>query len=143
MRLSINNVAVAGPALFLLLGLFMLRQTRDAPIGDFANYYYASRFFLEGRFGPEIYEPYVFNLMVEEASSEPFYLNYAPVPPLSVPAYIPLAVVNDIRTAKLLFGLCSLLFFIWAFGRLIKCLGMERERFLLSGSLGVPFSFVE
>jgi hypothetical protein len=139
MRLSINNAAVAGPALFLLLGLFMLRQTRDAPIGDFGNYYYASRFFLESRFGPEIYEPYAFNLMVEEASSEPLYLNYAPVPPLSVPAYIPLAVVNDIRTAKLLFGLCSLLFFIWAFGRLIKCLGMERERFLLFVPLACLF----
>ncbi len=121
---------------FLLLGLYLLYQTADAPLGDFGNYYYASLFLLEGNFSPAIYEPYLFNELVNERVSEPVYLNYTPVPPTSAIFYLPFSWL-PLSYSKLFFNLLGLLLFIWSFFRLVETLELARPWLLIL----LPFLF--
>ena len=102
--------------LWLLVGSFQLWQVRHAPIGDFANYYYASQALLEGVLAEaQLYEPYTFNLWVNDRAPAPVFVNYAPVPPVSTIAYLPIAHFSDIYQAKLVFNVVGLLFFVFVF----------------------------
>ncbi|MBX2873074.1 MAG: DUF2029 domain-containing protein [Saprospiraceae bacterium] len=102
--------------LWLLLGGYQLWKIRDVPVGDFANYYYASQALLAGEDqDAQLYEPYTFNLWVNERSPEALFVNYAPVPPVSVLAYLPFAQIADVYQAKLLFNGLGLVFFVLVF----------------------------
>ena len=104
--------------LWLLVGSFQLWQVRHAPIGDFANYYFASQALSEGVLEEaQLYEPYTFNLWVNDRAPTSVYVNYAPVPPISVLAYLPIAQISDIYQAKLVFNVLGLLFFAFVFWR--------------------------
>ncbi len=117
--------------LILLLGMALLFKTRQAPIGDFANYYYASELLLEGKFSKAVYEPYLFNLEVRQRAPEALYVNYTPVPPVSALFYLPLAAVGDIHQAKRIFNLLTFALFLIACHRLLPRLAPERESWLL------------
>ncbi len=111
--------AYGAAMLWLLVGGFQIWQVRQAPIGDFANYYYASEALLGGEWQEaQLYEPYTFNLWVNERSPATVFVNYAPVPPISVLAYLPFAIIGDVYQAKLLFNGLGLLFFtfVWLWG---------------------------
>ncbi len=117
--------------LFLLAGLFLLWQSRSQPAGDYANYYYASRLWLEGRFTIEMYDPYSFNQAVSGLSPQPVFVNFTPAPPLSVLAYLPFACIEEVWISKTAFGLLSLLIFALAYSRLVRTIGMGRQWWLI------------
>lgn len=103
-------------SIWLLVGAYQLWTLRDAPIGDFANYYYASQALTQDAAQEaQLYEPYTFNLWVNERTPEDVFVNYAPVPPLSTLVYLPIATIADVYKAKLLFNVFGLLFFVAVF----------------------------
>lgn len=100
---------------WLLLGSYQLWQVKDAPIGDFANYYYATQAYLAGAPVVDTYEPYAFNIWVNERSPSPVFVNYAPVPPISILAYLPFSLFKTVGAAKFWFSLIGLGLFGWAY----------------------------
>lgn len=97
------------PALLLV---WLILGAIHAPIGDFGNYYYASRFLLEGRWATWIYDPASFNLVVYGEGQRNFFLNYTPVPPFSALCYLPFTWMDAV-VAKLCWNsLNSLLFLV-------------------------------
>lgn len=101
----------------LLLGIFFIIKYYNAPIGDFGNYYYASWFLKQGNWGLWIYEPYQFNLAIYDLGQRNFFLNYAPVPPLSALLYLPFTFFS-ITKAKLIWNSIMLLLLVWSLRRL-------------------------
>jgi len=133
-----NNLLPYGKlsaGLFLALGLLLIWQSRRAPVGDFANYYYASRLLAEGQFSGEAYDPYTFNQMASRRSPELVFANYTPVPPVSVPAYLPFALIGDAGLAKAAFNLLGLLLFCLAYCRLLRRLKPDGHWWLLFAPL--------
>lgn len=113
--------------LFAFLGIYQLWKTQKAPIGDFTNYYFASRLYLDNQFDQQVYDPYTFNLKTRSLTDQPFYINYAPVPPLSVLAYIPFAQIKDFSNAKLMFNIIGFALFLLSYYRIIKYLQLENR----------------
>jgi len=112
--------------IFFIAGLFLSVSYYSYPIHDFGNYYFGSRFALEGKDATEIYEPFKFNLAVRNLPGmehEKFLLNYAVVPPCTLFFYIPFT-FWDIHLAKFLFNLISLLVFCFLLFRLLKHLNI-------------------
>ncbi|MES2691546.1 MAG: glycosyltransferase family 87 protein, partial [Bacteroidota bacterium] len=93
---------------------YFIVRSAALPIGDFGNYYYASKFLLHGRWGTWIYDPASFNLAIYSEGQRNFFLNYTPVPPLSALLYLPFAAFdaavskilsNSVNAVLLLFSL--------------------------------------
>lgn len=116
MQLSSYKYLYLAASMWLLVGGYHIWTLRDVPIGDFANYYYASQALLEGEVEEaQLYEPYSFNLWVNQRSPESVFVNYAPVPPVSVLVYLPFAKIPDVYQAKMIFNIVGLLFFVAVF----------------------------
>lgn len=98
------------PLLYLIpagvVCLYFTFRALTLPVGDFGNYYYASRFLVEGNWGDWIYEPYRFNEAIYKTGQRDFFLNYTPVPPLSALLYVPLTLL-DVVNAKLTWNLIN------------------------------------
>ncbi|GJM32595.1 MAG: hypothetical protein DHS20C18_15960 [Saprospiraceae bacterium] len=139
MRNNSNNQGIYwawfSALLLLLLGIYFLTKTVKHPIGDFANYYYASQLWLEGDFDERVYDPYSFNQLANQRSPETVFVNYTPVPPVSVLLYSPFALIKDIYWAKFYFGLIGLLLFIVAYCLLLRHLKLEHQALLLLAPL--------
>ncbi|MCB9291865.1 MAG: DUF2029 domain-containing protein [Lewinellaceae bacterium] len=129
------SYSLLSTGIFLGMGLLLLWQSHRAPFGDYANYYYASRMLLDGQFSNEVYDPYSFNTMANRLSPYPVFVNYTPVPPASVPAYLPFASIRPVELSKVLFGLLGLLLFCRSYFRLAHRLKLDEQRRLLL----VPF----
>ena len=112
------SIPFLGAALWLIIGLYQLWRVQEAPIGDFANYYYASLAIQEGESATNVYEPYLFNHWVNQRSPESLFLNYTPVPPVSILAYLPIPRIGEVGISKLVFSVIGLLAFIISFYRL-------------------------
>ncbi len=106
-----------------------------APIGDFANYYYGSKFLIEGKSDSWIYNPAQFNLKVYESGLRNFFLNYTPVPPLSVLVYTPFSFF-DVHLSKFIFNILSSSLFCCTAIRMIRHLKLPK--YLL---LAIPVLF--
>lgn len=105
--------------LLFLLGLTgMLLVTYRAPLSDYGNYYYGSKFLAEGKFSASVYDPWTFNEMIRAENQTGLYENYTPVPPFSLVVYLPFVFFNPLLS-KFLFSLFSLLvlFFVLYHGR--------------------------
>ena len=123
---------------FLLLGLVCLYQSRHAPLGDFGNYYYGSRLFLDGKFSIDDYQSiHYFNEQIAAYGETRFFENYIPVPPFSLLFYAPWAVLGAGK-AKLLFNAVSLLVFCVSWSRFLKCVS---ERSILVYVVPLVFLF--
>jgi len=119
--------------IFLIAGVLFSVYFYSKPIHDFGNYYYGSRFVLEGKNINDIYEPYKFNLAVRdlpEMQHEKFMLNHAVVPPATLFFYMPLTVL-DVHLSKLLFNLISILVFCYFLFRLLKLLNINSNWIIL------------
>ncbi|MEO8088577.1 MAG: glycosyltransferase family 87 protein, partial [Bacteroidota bacterium] len=131
-----------GSILFVGLGIFFSAFYFQSPIHDFGNYYFGSKFALQGINIHDIYEPYKFNLLIRELPDlrgQQFLENYAVVPPFTLLCYIPFSFI-DIYTAKLFFNLFSVLVFCFFLFRLLRHLEINsRLVFLLPLLLIVPF----
>lgn len=102
--------------LLVLLGYFIVRSAALS-IGDFGNYYYASKFLLHGRWGTWIYDPASFNLAIYSEGQRNFFLNYTPVPPLSALIYLPFAGF-DAPVSKILWNSVNAVLLLFALYRL-------------------------
>lgn len=97
------------------------------PVHDYGNYYFGSRFALEGKNIHDIYEPWRFNLLIR---SQPgfahleFLENYAVVPPFTLYFYIPFTWM-DVDTSKLVFNFLSVGVFCIALYGLLKHLNIR------------------
>lgn len=115
--------------LALLLIVLIVRAVK-VPIGDFGNYYYASKFLLNGTWGTWVYDPASFNLQIYALGQRNFFLNYTPVPPLSAVLYLPFVFFTP-PTAKLLWNIITLLLFLWSLWRLSKHVNFDNRLLLL------------
>lgn len=78
-----------------------------APIGDFGNYYYGSKLFLNGTFTKDLYTSlHYFNLEIGKFGETNYFENYIPVPPFSALFYSPFCLLKPI-IAKFVFNLIS------------------------------------
>lgn len=92
---------IAGCIAFVLIVF-----SKGHAIGDFGNYYYASKFLTQGQWGLWIYDPYQFNTAIYNTGLRNFFLNYTPVTPFTALVYVPLTFFEPF-TAKLIWNVLS------------------------------------
>jgi hypothetical protein len=102
-----------------LLILWLCIQAHVKPLGDFANYWYGSKFLTQGTFDLGIYDPFTFNARVEGAGASNVFLNYTPIPPATALVYTPF-VIFEPTLAKLIWNLITSALFIWGLFRLFR-----------------------
>jgi hypothetical protein len=109
---------------FFLVNFLILLSVADRPIGDFGNYYYGCRLFLNG-INPILFynDIHFFNESIRTFESGVFFENYAPVPPFSLLFYMPFLVFNCV-TAKFVFSLVALISLCFSLYRAIKLLNV-------------------
>ncbi len=122
--LSISFVAIA-----ILISYYCFKSISH-PIHDFANYYFAGKFFVEGSFDQTIYDPTTFNLKLSEQGYQGFFVNFSPNSPFIALFFFPLASL-DIQLAKLLFNFLNGFFFLFSFVRIVRLLKIQNEVSLL------------
>jgi hypothetical protein len=114
----------------------------NKPVHDFGNYYFGSRFALQGVSIRDIYEPCKFNLLIRDQrgfEQQLFLENYAVVPPFTLLFYIPFTFLN-VYAAKFLFNLISVFVFCFFLFRLIRHFHLETKWiWMLPLALLVPF----
>lgn len=113
---KIKNPGLLSAVLFAIIGFIFTYQTVNKPLSDWGNYYYGSRFLIDGKFTEDIYEPYKFNLMVREEGETDIFLNYTPIPPFTALFYTPMQFTNSV-TAKIIFSIISVITFAVSFYR--------------------------
>src|SRR6188768_3882218 len=128
--------------IILTAGIFLSVLYFSYPVHDYGNYYYGSRFAIEGKNISDIYEPWKFNLDVRNLPGmqhEKFFLNYAVVPPFTLFFYMPLSFF-DVHLSKFLFNLFSVLVFSFFLFRLLRLLNVQSKYILLLPLLAfIPF----
>jgi len=123
---------------FFLFGLSLIFITAANPIGDFANYYYGSKFFFEGIDVIKFYRDiHFFNSEIRLYESGTFFENFTPVPPFSLLAYLPFLFFKC-TVSKIVFNFCGLLVLLFSVSRLIKSLSFFSYWFYL-----LPFIFFQ
>lgn len=119
--------------IFSVLGITLSVAFFTSPIHDFGNYYFGSKFALQGVNIRDIYEPYQFNLLIRNVDgfrNLMFLVNYAVVPPFTLICYIPFT-FTDIYTSKLLFNFVSVIVFCNFLYRLLRHLKINSPLVLL------------
>lgn len=119
-------------AFFFIFNLVLIFITSSYPIGDFGNYYYGSKVWLDGKDLMKLYtDIHWFNEQIKASGETHFFENYIPVPPFSLFFYAPFTFF-EAHTSKLIFNLLSLLLFCFSLYRLIKQLNyFEQSIYLL------------
>ncbi len=123
--------------MFLLAGLCLIIFTQNYPVGDFGNYYYGSKLFIDSKFSVLDYQSIShFNQQICNYDESHFFENYTPIPPFSLIAYLPFAFLSCLK-AKLIFNLIGLNFFCFSLQRLLSYCSIEGWKAYL-----VPFIFL-
>ena len=126
--INFNTVCLT---VFFLLGSLTIITNRNNPIGDFGNYYYGSKIFMDGNFSIQNYKSIVhFNTQILAYGETNFFENYIPVPPFSILFYLPFVFFKSI-TAKLVFNLLTLILFCFSLARVLKTLNVNSWAVLL------------
>lgn len=102
----------------LVLGLFFIIKNHSGPVGDFGNYYYASKFLIDGNWGAWVYDPALFNLKIFELGQRDFFLNYNP-PPIVAVFYLPFTFFGVIW-AKTIWNLLNIIIIVFCLYRVQK-----------------------
>ncbi len=127
---------------FALLGIIFSVVFFNYPIHDYGNYYFGSKFALQGVSVKDIYEPYKFNLLIRELpviGHQKFFMNYAVVPPFTLLFYIPFTFL-DMYVSKFLFNVISVLAFCLMLFKLLRHLKIESQYiFFLPIIFIIPF----
>jgi hypothetical protein len=123
--------------LFLLVGLCLIIFTQNYPVGDFGNYYYGSKLFIDSKFSVLDYQSIShFNQQICSYGESHFFENYTPVPPFSLIVYLPFVFLSCLK-AKVVFNLISLIFFCFSLQRLLSYYSIEGWQAYL-----IPFIFL-
>lgn len=116
MKLTLKLQVVAG--FLLIAGLISVWLMQNKPLGDYGNYYYGARIALSGEnVLTGIYDSRSFNTHVQEAGESNFFLNHCTVTPQTILFYSPFALIPGAALSKSVFGIFSLLIFVFAFVR--------------------------
>ena len=118
---------------YALAGIVLSIVFFSNPLHDFGNYYFGSKFALQGVNIHDIYEPYRFNLLIRNLpgfQDLKFLYNYAVVPPFTLLCYLPFT-VTDVYTSKLLFNIISVLVFSFSLLKLLRHLKIVSPLVLL------------
>lgn len=122
---------------FLFIGLLYVIKTYSSNIGDFGNYYYGSKLFLNNLFTKEMYTSlHYFNSEIGKLGETNYFENYIPVPPITAILYTPLCFLKPLA-AKCIFNVLSLLFFCYSLFRLLSFLNVKQTIIIL-----LPFLFL-
>lgn len=114
--------------LFFITGVVFTLITFFKPIGDFGNYYYGSKLFVDGRFSIDDYESIQhFNEQIRTYGARDYFENYTPVPPFNLLFYIPFSFL-DANLAKALFNLLGLIPCSFSLLRLTRFIGVQDEQ---------------
>lgn len=114
-----NTICCLG---FLIIGLIIIIATKNYPIGDFGNYFYGSKIYLDGNFTIENYKSIVhFNNQIIAYGETNFFENYIPVPPFNLLFYSTFTIFKSI-TSKLIFNALSIVLFCFSLNRILKVL---------------------
>lgn len=105
--------------------------SKGRAIGDFGNYYFASKFLAQGQFGLWIYDPYQFNIAIYRTGLRDFFLNYTPVTPFTALLYVPLTFFEPF-TAKIIWNLFSAAVLLVGIYKLITHYGWRNEWIFIS-----------
>ena len=120
MKSILNNNSNIATVLFFIVGVFITILTINAPIGDFGNYYYGSKLFVDTKFSVLDYQSiFHFNQQIASYGQHHYFENYIPVPPFSLLFYLPFTYF-DWLIAKLLFNIISLVIFCFSLNRILK-----------------------
>jgi len=112
-----QNCLIYFPTLFIFTILII--RIPLAPIGDFANYFYGSKFLIEGKFNLSIYDVANFNEAVQREGLQNFFLSYTSVPPITSVFFIPLTWLT-VYQAKMLWSVINGFIFILIQFRLLR-----------------------
>lgn len=118
--------------LFAIAGILLCLYDQKKPLGDYANYYFGSKFLYEGVPAQDIYDPATFNKIIAEEGVKGVFVNYAPVPPFSLLFFVPFTVF-DLELSKLLFNVLSFLIFTISLYRLCSLIDIKRPYLFLIG----------
>lgn len=92
--------------------LLLIIKAQDSPIGDFANYYFGSKFLINQTLSFfEIYDIIDFNRAIQQDFGAIIYSNYTTVPPFSLIFYIPFCFF-PILVSKFIWNLLNLVLFL-------------------------------
>jgi hypothetical protein len=129
--MSKTNILKLQSIFIVLCGIGWAYYYYTKPPGDYANYYFGSKFFLKNISTEAIYDPSLFNEMIFNEGIKNIFADYAPVPPFSLLFFIPFTFF-DIELSKILFNIISIVLFLLSFYRLAKLLELESKTILLS-----------
>jgi len=133
-KISFKQVFI-GISFFLLL---LICVTFNYPIGDFGNYFFGSKLFLNGQISTQqIYEPFQFNLAIYDLGYRNFFLSYTQVPPITLLCYLPFCWFN-ILYAKLLWNILNAILFLWLIYRVKQKFKVDIKHIAL-----IPFIFFQ
>lgn len=116
MKPSLKLQLIGG--ILLIAGLISVLLMQNKPLGDYGNYYYGARIAMSGEnVLTEVYDSRAFNTNVQEAGEANFFLNHCTVTPQTILFYVPFAFIPGAILSKSVFGIFSLLVFVFAFIR--------------------------
>ena len=113
-------------AILVCIGIVITFYYSFKPGGDYANYYFGSKFLVQGIPVDKIYDPACFNVLISEEGIKQVFVNYGPIPPFSLLFFIPFTAL-DFYTSKLLFNLVSVLVFSFSLYGFLKFINFENK----------------
>lgn len=116
-RPSVRSLLPFVPVLLLIF--FAITRALYYPLHDFGNYYFGSSFLIKGLFSDNVYDPLIFNRMLEQHGYSNLWLGFSPNPPFITILFIPFTLLPP-EHAKLLFNTLSVLLFFTGWFRLSR-----------------------
>jgi hypothetical protein len=137
-----NKKIVYGICLIAVICIAFIFFTSNKPIGDFGNYYYGSKLFVEGKNIDSLYKDiHWFNAQIKPYGEKHYFENYLPVPPFNLLLYAPFT-FTDSHTAKIVFNLLGLIALLISLARYLKFVpGLKPHQLLVLTTMFVPLYF--
>lgn len=119
---------------------YLLFQSYYYQPHDYANSYFAARFFTEGKLNVDIYDPWTFNQLIAEEAGSGVFAAFAPNPPFTAIFFTPFALL-PLSLSKLIFNFITVMLFAVSLHRLCRYLNITAHAFLffLPLILFIPF----
>lgn len=103
----------------ILVCTFYAFKAISFPIHDFANYYFGSKFLVDGNFNSTIYFPYEFNNSIANLGFKNIFASYAPNTPFLAVFFFPFTFTSVLK-AKIIFNCISIILLLVSINRLFN-----------------------